>query len=70
MIKKYTNPTSRVFKTLKEVFKMSVVKSDIEIARAAKMKPIKDVLDYISVPDEIHLIVLSVDILQKLILNT
>ena len=31
---------------------MSVVKSDIEIARAAKMKPIKDVLDYISVPDE------------------
>ena len=31
---------------------MSVVKSDIEIARAAKIKPIKDVLDYISVPDE------------------
>ena len=31
---------------------MSVVKSDIEIARAAKMKPIKDILDSISVPDE------------------
>ena len=31
---------------------MSVVKSDIEIAREAKMKPIKDILDSISVPDE------------------
>jgi len=31
---------------------MSSVKSDIEIARAAKMKPIKDVLAKLSVPDE------------------
>ena len=31
---------------------MSTVKSDIEIARAAKMKPIKEILDGIKVPDE------------------
>ena len=31
---------------------MSGVKSDIEIARAAKMEPIKDVLAKLSVPDE------------------
>jgi len=31
---------------------MSSVKSDIEIARAAKMKPIKDVLTKLSIPDE------------------
>jgi len=31
---------------------MGSVKSDIEIARAAKMKPIKDVLTKLSVPDE------------------
>ena len=31
---------------------MTKVKSDIEIARAAKMKPIKDVLARISVPDD------------------
>ena len=31
---------------------MSSVKSDIEIASAAKMKPIKDVLAKLSVPDE------------------
>ena len=31
---------------------MSSIKSDIEIARAAKMKPIKDVLSRISVPDD------------------
>ena len=31
---------------------MSAVKSDIEIARAAKMKPIKEILDGINVPDE------------------
>ena len=31
---------------------MSSVKSDIEIARAANMKPIKDVLAKLSVPDE------------------
>ena len=31
---------------------MSTVKSDIEIARAAKMHPIKDVLSKVNVPDE------------------
>ena len=31
---------------------MGSVKSDIEIARAAKMKPIKDVLARRSIPDE------------------
>jgi len=31
---------------------MSIVKSDIEIARAAKMKSIKEILDGINVPDE------------------
>ena len=31
---------------------MSIVKSDIEIARAAQMKPIKDVLAKLNVPDE------------------
>ena len=31
---------------------MSAVKSDIEIARAAKMKPIKEILDGINVPDQ------------------
>lgn len=31
---------------------MGSVKSDIEIARAAKMKPIKDVLTKLSIPDE------------------
>ncbi len=31
---------------------MSTVKSDIEIARAAKMKPIQEILDNINVPDE------------------
>ena len=31
---------------------MSKVKSDIEIARAAKMKPIQEILDGINVPDE------------------
>ena len=31
---------------------MSSVKSDIEIARATKMKPIKDVLAKLGVPDE------------------
>jgi formate--tetrahydrofolate ligase len=35
-----------------EVSKMKTVKSDIEIARAAKMKPIKEILDGINVPDE------------------
>ena len=31
---------------------MSSIKSDIEIARAAKMKPIKDVLNKVNVPDD------------------
>ncbi len=31
---------------------MNAVKSDIEIARAAKMKPIQEILDSINVPDE------------------
>ena len=31
---------------------MSDVKSDIQIAREAKMKPIKDILAKINVPDE------------------
>ena len=31
---------------------MSGIKSDIEIARVAKMKPIKDVLAKLGVPDE------------------
>jgi len=31
---------------------MSAIKSDIEIARAAKMKPIQEILDGISVPDK------------------
>ena len=31
---------------------MSSVKSDIEIARAAKMQPIKNVLAKLNVPDE------------------
>ena len=31
---------------------MSEIKSDIQIAREAKMQPINDVLDKINVPDE------------------
>ncbi len=31
---------------------MTKVKSDIEIARAAKMKPIQEILDGINVPDK------------------
>ena len=31
---------------------MSTVKSDIEIARAAKMKPIQEVLNGLNVPDK------------------
>ena len=31
---------------------MSKIKSDIEIARASKMNPIKDVLAKLNVPDE------------------
>ena len=44
---------------------MSSVKSDIEIARAAKMKPIKDVLAKLSVPDEPSTLVLWGVILQN-----
>ena len=52
MIKKDINPaTSKKFEYIESV-KMSAVKSDIEIARAAKMKPIKEILDDINVPDE------------------
>ena len=52
MIKKDINPaTSKKFEYIESV-KMSAVKSDIEIARAAKMKPIKKILDDINVPDE------------------
>ena len=52
MIKKDINPaTLKKFKYI-EGAKMSAVKSDIEIARAAKMKPIKEILDGINVPDK------------------
>ena len=52
MIKKDINPAaSKNFRYIESV-KMSAVKSDIEIARAAKMKPIKEILDDINVPDE------------------
>ena len=44
---------------------MGAVKSDIEIARAAKMKPIKDILGKIKVPDNNSSLVLWVDILLK-----
>jgi formate--tetrahydrofolate ligase len=52
LIKKDINPAaSKKFKYIESV-KMSTVKSDIEIARAAKMKPIQEILDGINVPDE------------------
>ena len=52
MIKKDINPAaSKNFRYIESV-KMSAVKPDIEIARAAKMKPIKEILDAIKVPDE------------------
>ncbi len=52
MIKKDINPAaSKKFEYIESV-KMSAVKSDIEIARAAKMKPIKEILDGINVPDK------------------
>ena len=44
---------------------MSEVKSDIQIAREAKMEPIKDILAKINVPDESSHLVQWVDILQK-----
>jgi formate--tetrahydrofolate ligase len=52
LIKKDINPAaSNKFEYIESI-KMSAVKSDIEIARAAKMKPIKKILDGINVPDE------------------
>jgi len=52
LIKKDINPAaSNKFEYIESI-KMSTVKSDIEIARAAKMKPIKEILDGINVPDE------------------
>jgi len=52
LIKKDITPTaSKNFKYIESV-KMSAVKSDIEIARTAKMKPIKEILDGINVPDQ------------------
>ncbi len=52
MIKKDINPAaSNKFEYIESI-KMSAVKSDIEIARAAKMKPIKEILDGINVPDK------------------
>ena len=46
---------------------MSEVKSDIQIAREAKMQPINDILAKINVPDESSLrSVQWADILQKL----
>ena len=45
---------------------MSEVKSDIQIAREAKMQPINDILAKINVPDESQLLVQWADTLQKL----
>ena len=49
---------------------MSTVKSDIEIARAAKMKPYKKFLLVLMFLMKLAHIVLWEDILQKLNLNT
>ena len=46
---------------------MSEVKSDIQIAREAKMQPINDILAKINVPDEAQLLVRWDDTLQRLI---
>jgi len=52
LIKKDITPTaSNKFKYIESV-KMNAVKSDIEIARAAKMKPIQEILNRINVPDK------------------
>jgi len=52
LIKKDITPTaSNKFKYIESV-KMSAVKSDIEIARAARMKPIQEILNGINVPDK------------------
>ncbi len=53
---------------------MSGVKSDIEIARAAKMQPIKNVLSKLGVPDEAeafspmgrHIAKISLEYINKL----
>jgi len=51
LLKRDNNPASKKFEYIESV-KMSTVKSDIEIARAAKMKPIQEILDGINVPNE------------------
>ena len=48
---------------------MAKVKSDIEIARKAKMKPISKILAKINVQMKVAHLVQWVDISQKLILN-
>ena len=53
MLKRDTNPASNKFE-YKKTSKMSTGKSDIEIARKAKMKPIQEILNGINVPDETH----------------
>ena len=52
MIKKDITPTASTKFRYIESVKMSAVKSDIEIARAAKMKPIQEILNRINVPDK------------------
>ena len=52
MIKKDITPTASTKFRYIESVKMSAVKSDIEIARAARMKPIQEILGGINVPDE------------------
>ena len=42
-----------------------MAKTDIEIAREAKMKPIQEILDSINVPDKLKFIVPWGDILLK-----
>ena len=51
MIKKDINPASKKFEYI-ESDRMSTAKSDIEIARAAKMKSIQEILNGINVPDK------------------
>ena len=46
---------------------MSDVKSDIQIAREAKMQPINDILDKINVPDESSAFSPMAGTLQRLI---
>jgi len=51
LIKKDINPASKKFEYI-ESDRMSTAKSDIEIARAAKMKSIQEILNGINVPDK------------------